>query len=82
MAWCSNLYTPLPWSILTLGKWDWTCAGPYWALVGSICALVGCAGICWAIQGSTVLKPRHVHVKLLAVYTNSCKTIARVHKLM
>ena len=25
-----------------------------------------CAGLCWAIQGSTVLKPRNVFVKLFA----------------
>ena len=52
------------------------CAGLCWALVGCIglwWAVLCCAGLCWAIRGSTVLKPRHVHVKLLAVYTKSWK---------
>ena len=44
------------------------CIGLWWAV---LC----CAGLCWAIRGSTVLKPRHVHVKLLPVYTTHVKLL-------
>ena len=72
----SLVYTPI-------GQ-DWAglrFAGVYWALVGCIglwWAVLCCDGLCWATRDSTVLKPEHVHVKLLAVYTKSCKTIARI----
>ena len=74
----SLVYTPI-------GQ-DWAglrFAGVYLALVGCIglwWAVLCCDGLCWATRDSTVLKPEHVHVKLLAVYTKSCKTIARIHR--
>ena len=71
----SPVYTPT--------RQDWAglrFAGVYWALVGCIglwWAVLCCDGLCWATRDSTVLKPEHVHVKLLAVYTRLGLIITR-----